>query len=183
MKKIAEAVKDEISYSKLHNILKTIGVSISKDSVIDYIGYAQESYLIFAIRNYFSKFVDRETTPKYYYSDNGLLNLFLSKEEPRLLENLTALTLYNKYGENVFYLKSNSTDIDFFIPQSGTAVQVAYSLKGTAYSREIDGIKRASDSVKEIKQAVIITYEEEKSIDMNGISVKVIPIWKWLLQD
>lgn len=29
MKKIAESVKDEVSYSKLHNILKTIGVSIS----------------------------------------------------------------------------------------------------------------------------------------------------------
>ncbi|MBO4731803.1 MAG: ATP-binding protein, partial [Spirochaetaceae bacterium] len=40
MKKIAESVKDELSYSKLHNILKTIGISISKDVVIDYISYA-----------------------------------------------------------------------------------------------------------------------------------------------
>ena len=54
MKKIAESVKDEISYSKLHNILKTIGVKISKDIVIDYIEYAKQSFLIFAIKNYFS---------------------------------------------------------------------------------------------------------------------------------
>ena len=78
MKKIAESVKDEISYSKLHNILKTIGVKISKDIVIDYIGYAKQSFLIFTIKNYFSKFVEKETTPKYYFNDNGLLNLFLN---------------------------------------------------------------------------------------------------------
>lgn len=52
MKKIAETVKDEVSYTKLHNILKSIGVSISKDFVIDYVGYAQQSFLIFAVRNY-----------------------------------------------------------------------------------------------------------------------------------
>ena len=66
MKKIAESVKDEISYSKLHNILKTIGVKISKDIVIDYIGYAKQSFLIFTIKNYFSKFVEKETTPRDY---------------------------------------------------------------------------------------------------------------------
>ena len=63
MKKIAESVKDEISYSKLHNILKTIGVKISKDIIIDYIEYAKQSFLIFTIKNYFSKFVEKETTP------------------------------------------------------------------------------------------------------------------------
>ena len=59
MKKMAESVKDELSYSKLHNILKTIGVNVSKDSIIDYVRYAKESYLIFAVKNYFSKFVEK----------------------------------------------------------------------------------------------------------------------------
>lgn len=81
----------------MHNTLKTIGVGISKDAVIDYVGYAQQSYLIFAIRNYYSKFVDKETTPKYYFSDNGLLNLFLDKAEARLLENPVAVNLWNSY--------------------------------------------------------------------------------------
>ena len=181
MKKIAEAVKDEISYSRLHNILKTIGISISKDSVIDYIRYAQESYLILSIHNYFSKFVDRETTPKYYFNDNGLLNLFITDEDPRLLENMVAIKLQNQH-EEIYYLKSSNVDIDFFIPKTGTAVQVAYSLKSTAYDREINGIKNGFKSVKEMKQAMIITYEEEKTIDLEGILIKVVPIWKWLLE-
>ena len=40
---------------------------------------------------------DKETTPKYYFSDNGLLNLFLDKAEARLLENPVAVNLWSRY--------------------------------------------------------------------------------------
>jgi len=91
---------------------------------------------------------------------------------------------YTKIG-NVKDPKANRDEdvaIDFFIPKTGTAVQVAYSLKSTAYDREINGIKNGFKSVKEMKQAMIITYEEEKTIDLEGILIKVVPIWKWLLE-
>jgi len=182
MKKIAESVKDEISYSKLHNILKTIGVKISKDIVIDYIGYAKQSFLIFTIKNYFSKFVEKETTPKYYFNDNGLLNLFLNKEEPRLLENLVAINLWNNYKGNVYYLKSKNLDVDFFIEETGSAIQVAYSVTNISDDRETKSLVEAAKTLKEAKEFIIITYEEEKELNIDGIKIKVIPIWKWLLK-
>ncbi|MBO7486521.1 MAG: ATP-binding protein [Spirochaetaceae bacterium] len=181
MKKIAESVKDELSYSKLHNILKTIGISISKDVVIDYISYAKDSYLIFTVRNYFSKFVDRETTPKYYYNENGLLNLFLFDSDTRLLENLVAITLHNKY-EEIYYLKSKKLDVDFFIPENGTVVQVAYSLKNIEDDREIASILEVSKTMKEASRFVIITFEEEKELEIDGTKIEAIPVWKWLLK-
>lgn len=182
MKKIAESVKDEISYSKLHNILKTIGVKISKDIVIDYIGYAKQSFLIFTIKNYFSKFVEKETTPKYYFNDNGLLNLFLNKEEPRLLENLVAINLWNNYKSNVYYLKSQNLDVDFFIEETGTAIQVAYSITNISDDRETKSLVEAAKTLKEAKEFVILTYEEEKELNMDGVKIQVIPVWKWLLK-
>ncbi len=182
MKKIAESVKDEISYSKLHNILKTIGVKISKDIVIDYIGYAKQSFLIFTIKNYFSKFVEKETTPKYYFNDNGLLNLFLNKEDPRLLENLVAINLWNNYKGNVYYLKSQNLDVDFFIEETGTAIQVAYSITNISDDRETKSLVEAAKTLKEAKEFVIITYEEEKELNMDGVKIQVIPVWKWLLK-
>ena len=182
MKKIAESVKDEISYSKLHNILKTIGVKISKDIVIDYIEYAKQSFLIFAIKNYFSKFVEKETTPKYYFNDNGLLNLFLNKEEPRLLENLVAINLWNNYIGNVYYLKSKNLDVDFFLEETGTAIQVAYSVTNISDDRETKSLVEAAKTLKEAKEFIIITYEEEKELNIDGIKIKVIPVWKWLLK-
>ena len=182
MKKIAESVKDEISYSKLHNILNTIGVKISKDIVIDYIGYAKQSFLIFTIKNYFSKFVEKETTPKYYFNDNGLLNLFLNKEEPRLLENLVAINLWNNYKGNVYYLKSQNLDVDFFIEETGTAIQVAYSITNISDDRETKTLVEAAKTLKEAKEFVIITYEEEKELNIDGVKIQVIPVWKWLFK-
>ena len=183
MKKIAESVKDEISYSKLHNILKSIGVSISKDIVIDYVGYARESFLIFAIRNYFSKFVDKETTPKYYFNDNGLLNLFLNKEEPRLLENLVAVNLWNKYKDNLYYLKSQNIDADFFVEETGEVIQVAYSVSNISSDREIQTLLEAARTIKESKRFIIITYEEEKELTVDGVQIEVIPVWEWLIRN
>ena len=182
MKKIAESVKDEVSYSKLHNTLKTIGVGISKDVVIDYVGYAQQSFLIFAIRNYFSKFVDKETTPKYYFNDNGLLNLFLNKEEPRLLENLVAINLFNKYKNQVYYLKGQNLDADFFIEETGEVIQVAYSFSNVSDDRETRSLLEAAKSIKAAKRFIVITFEEEKEIIMDGIKIEVIPVWKWLIR-
>ncbi len=183
MKKIAESVKDEVSYSKLHNTLKTIGVGISKDVVIDYVGYAQQSFLIFAIRNYFSKFVDKETTPKYYFNDNGLLNLFLNKEEPRLLENLVAINLFNKYKNQVYYLKGQNLDADFFIEETGEVIQVAYSFSNVSDDRETRSLLEVAKSIKAAKRFIIITFEEEKEIIMDGIKIEVIPVWKWLIRN
>lgn len=183
MKKVAESVKDEVSYSKLHNTLKSIGVSISKDIVIDYVGYAQQSFLIFAIRNYFSKFVDKETTPKYYFNDNGLLNLFLNKEEPRLLENLAAINLWNKYKNNVYYLKGQNIDADFFVEETGEVIQVAYSVSNISSDRETRTLVEAAKILKEAKRFIIITYEEEKELTVDGVKIEIIPIWKWLIRN
>ncbi len=183
MKKIAESVKDEVSYSKLHNTLKSIGVNISKDVVIDYVSYAKQSFLIFSIRNYFSKFVDKETTPKYYFNDNGLLNLFLTNEEPRLLENLVAVNLWNKHKGKVYYLKGQNLDADFYIEETGEVIQVAYSIKNISSDREIKSLITAAKTVKEAKRFIIISYNEEDEIILDGVKIEVIPVWKWMIKE
>ena len=136
--------------------------------------------MIFAVKNYFSKFVEKETTPKYYWNDNGLLNLFLDKEEPRLLENLVAISLKHNF-EEIYYLKAQNLDADFFVPETGTVVQVAYSLSNMSDDRETKALVQASKTLKEAKRFVIITYEEEKMFEADGVTIEVIPVWKWLL--
>lgn len=142
MKKIAETVRNEASFSTLHNVLKNVGYAISKDSVITYIDYAKESYLLFDITNATAKFVEREGNPKYYFSDNGLLNLFLVKRETALLENEIAVALHDRFGDGLHYVKSAKTkiDVDFYVSEAGVAVQVAYSIAGDAREREVGNL-------------------------------------------
>ncbi|MDO4807850.1 MAG: ATP-binding protein [Coriobacteriales bacterium] len=184
VKKVAESVRNDISYSKLCNVLRSTGVSISKDTVIDYVSFLEDSYLLFSIGNYFSKFASRESTPKYYFSDNGLLNLFLFRKETALLENVVATHLRRKHPNDLFFLKSSKAgvDVDFFVPEERMAIQVAYSLDGNSYDREVGNLTRLARSFGDAERYVLVTYEGEQTISCGGIEIEVIPAYKFLLQ-
>lgn len=183
MKKVAETVRTEVSFSTLHNTLKSICFSISKDTLIAYLGYAQEAYLLFNITNATAKFVEREGSPKYYFSDNGLLNLFIVDRETALPENEIAVALYDRFGTDLHYARSSKTgiDVDFYLPEAKLAIQVAYSIAGEAREREISNLIRLARADTAIKRLVIVTKEEEENIEQQGISIEVIPTWKFLL--
>lgn len=183
MKKVAETVRTDVSFSTLHNALKGIGYGISKDTVISYVGYAREAYLLFGITNANAKFVEREGSPKYYFSDNGLLNLFLFDRETALLENEIAVALYDRFGEGLHYAKSSRTgvDVDFYVPEARLAVQVAYSIAGEAREREVGNLIRLARADDAIKRLVIVTKEEEEVLEQDGVRVEVVPAWRFLL--
>ena len=185
MKKIAEVVRTEVSFSTLHNTLKNIGFSISKDTLITYLEYAQEAYLLFRITNATAKFVEREGSPKYYFSDNGLLNLFIVDRETALLENEIAVALYDRFGADLHYAKSSKTgiDVDFYLPEARLAVQVAYSIAGEARGREIGNLVRLAKADTAIERLVIVTKEEEETIEQDGVLIEVIPAWRFLLTE
>ena len=133
IKKVAESVRSEISYSKLQKTLHAVNVSLSRDTISDYIRYAEDAYLLFHLQNYYANLVEKESYPKFYFSDNGILNLFLDRKESVQLENIVAVGLTRSYPDDVYYLKSARTgiDVDFYVSSIGLAVQSAYSYSGS----------------------------------------------------
>lgn len=184
IRKISETVMHEVSYSNLYNSVKSVVSSTSRQSIIDYIEYAQKAYLLFSTKNYFSKFSEREGMPRFYFTDNGILNLFLIDKNPALLENMVAVTLRNKYFDKLFYLKSSKTkiDVDFYVPEKKMAIQVAWTISGMAREREIDNLIKLADSFKEVEKLVIVTKAEEETIERDGKTIEVVPLYKFLLK-
>ena len=184
IKKVAESVCGDISFTKLHHALSGIGVGISKDSVIAYIHYAVQAYLLFPVQNYFSRFSEREGLQKYYFSDNGLLNLYLHNKAAALLENVVAVGLRRRYSE-IYYLKSAKTgiDVDFFVPEEELAIQVAYSIGGEARTREVESLLRLSQQFPEARRYYILTRNEEERIAKEGVEIVVMPVWRFLLEE
>lgn len=183
LKKIAESVMKPISFSRLSNILKSAGASLGKQTVINYTGYMIEAYLLFPIRNYAAKLLEKETAPKYYFMDTGLLGLFVLHAETAQLENLVAIELIRRYGtENVFYFE-RSVEIDFYIPEENLALQVSYNVLDDADTkeREVGAFEKLKKYIPEAK-CILITNSEEAEIDYKTIHVSVIPAWKWLLE-
>ena len=185
MKKVAETVCNETSATALHGMLNALGYKISKATLLDYLAMARESYLLFEVTNVVAKFVEREGNPKRYFSDNGLLNLFLIGKEPTLLENEVAVAMLDAFGEGLHYLKSpkNGIDVDFYVPEQGLAVQVAYSLSDSAKPRDVGNLVKLANISDSALRLLIVTKEEERVIEEDGKRIEIKPAWKFLLQD
>ena len=185
MKKVAETVCNETSATALHGMLRGLGYNVSKATLLDYLAMAREAYLLFEVKNAVAKFVEREGNPKRYFSDNGLLNLFLIGREPALLENEVAVAMRDVFGEGLHYLKSSkhSIDVDFCVPEQGLAVLVAYSLSESAKPREIGNLLKLARIDESIRRLLIVTKEEEGEIVEGDACIEVKPAWKFLLQD
>ncbi|MCL2040852.1 MAG: ATP-binding protein [Bacteroidales bacterium] len=181
-KKLAESVKQQTSFTRLSNIISSTGAKVSTNTVINYMDYAKDAWLITPIQNIADKIVDKETNPKYYFTDNGLLNLFLLDGNTSLLENLVAVTLLRKYGRNdAVYFYNKGVEVDFYVPEIQTAIQVCYSMNDIETSkREVNALLQFAKRL-EIKKMLVITRDEENKITENGINIEIIPVWKFLI--
>ncbi|MBO4667544.1 MAG: ATP-binding protein [Bacilli bacterium] len=181
IRKIAESVRNDISYTKLQNAITGVGYKLSKDTIIDYVGYFKEVFLVFSLENYYSSFVDKYSYPKYYFMDNGILNLFLDNKDSALLENVVAINLYRKHRDQLYYLKGDATNIDFYLSEKNIAIQVAYSLKEKeAEDREVDNLIAFAKSQTNNVQLFIVTYDEERTIVKDDYKITVLSLRKVL---
>ncbi len=186
LKKLAESVRQPVSYNRLANVLSSVSGKITMPTVSKYIEYAEDAWLLLRLRNISAAFADKESLCKYYFVDNGVLNLFLLDGDTALLENLTALTLFRKYGhdkdnERVFFY-NDKVEVDFYIPEDKLAIQTSYSIGQTesTFDREVDALKKLP-KVLPCNRRVVVTYDEADSINDEFGTIEVLPLWKWML--
>lgn len=182
IRKMAESVKQPLSYNRIASIVSSTGKKLSTDAAIDYIGYMTDTWLILPYENLYGKLQDKETNRKYYFTDNGLLHLFLVDANTSLLENIVAVTLRRKYGDGSYFWNSKNAEVDFVVPEEKLAVQVSYSMTDANTSkREIDGLIKLH-SIQPISTMIVVTMEEENIVEKDGFHIELIPLWKWLLK-
>ena len=181
VKKLAESVMQPSSYNRLKNIVSSAGESVGVRTIIDYVGYLQETWLIFSLENYAARFAERESNRKYYFIDNGILNLFIFRPETLLLENLVAITLHRQFGEKVYFYNQH-IEVDFYIPEESWLIQVSYNISDVqTFEREVNGLVKAAKFLN-AERLQIVTRNDERVIEKDGLSIEVLPIWKWLIQ-
>ena len=186
IKKIAEGVKQPVSYTRLAQVLSSVGGKISVPTTSSYICYSEDAWLLLRLHNISSSFSEKETNCKYYFVDNGILSILLVDPATTLMENLVALQLFRIYGhdqdnERVYFYSSN-VEVDFYVPEDELAIQVSYSI-----SRDIDTWEREVGALQKLpkalacKRRIILTYDEQQIIEDEYGKIEVIPCCKWML--
>ena len=185
VKKVADSLGQPISYNRLSNIVSTINGKISVPTIQSYISAVEDAWLLLRLRNIAGTLTDKESVCKYYFVDNGFLNLFLFDGETALLENQVALELFRRFGHDLendtVYFFHSGVEVDFYIPAEGWAIQVCYSFNDPqTLKREKDGLRKIT-KVLPCRRRTIITYDTSDTLHDEQGDIEVIPCWKWML--
>ena len=184
-RKMAESVKQPTSFTRLSNIIASTGAKLGKATIINYIEYSKDAFLIYPIKNIADNLTNRETNPKYYFVDNGIISILALDIDTSLLENMVAMELIRRYGidERVFFYNRN-IEVDFYIPDAALAIQVSYNPHKTdeTWQRESSALIKFT-KVLDCQRLLILSYDTEEAVEVNGKTIEVLPVWKWLIQD
>lgn len=172
----------ETSYNSLTKILGFKNVM----SVKNYIGFMEESYLLFELYKYdYSLKKQYVSNKKVYVVDNGIRNIvsfYFSEDRGKLLENLVFVELKRRSKEIYFYREKNECDFLIYNKNKITdLIQVTDVFDESNRKRELGGIIEAAQKFG-LKKGKILTHGQEENFQSSGIKIDVVPVWKWLLE-
>jgi predicted AAA+ superfamily ATPase len=180
------AFSDLFSISGFAKELKRHQLPGSKQTISNYLGYLREGFFLMANDKFSYSPRQRAMNPKkIYLLDTGfsLLSTEFSENRGKLLENAVAVEMFRRQAECFYYKGRRECD---FIVKKGvkpeTAVQVCWELTSKNETREIQGLREAM-SVLAIDEGLILTYDEEKELTFEGLKIRVMPVWKWIIRN
>lgn len=175
---------DLFSISMLEKELKRHKLPGSKQTISNYLGYLQEVFFLAAHEKFSYSPRQRMMNPKkIYLLDTGfsLLSTEFSENRGKLLENAVAVEIFRQRME-CFYYKGRR-ECDFIIKEGmrpKVAIQVCWELTPKNELRESKGLQEAMNAFR-IDEGIILTNDEEKELIFDGVRIRVMPVWRWLL--
>lgn len=172
------------SYANLAKVF-----DLSDKTVKEYVQALIDANLLFEIDRFSFSLKQQVRAPKKIYSiDPGIVNAIafkFSENRGRLFENALYLELKRKSDEIYYYKTQQDYEVDFVVKQ-GTALslfQVCLDLgQETTSLREVRSLVHAAQELG-LNHAEIITADEERDFNIDGIAIKASPLYKFLLSN
>ena len=157
----------------------------------NYLSYLTQTYLLCKVSKYSSKSKERSVVEKVYAIDVAFMNkrenAFAGDNLGWRLETVVYLELRRRIKtaeEDIYYFDNGNTEADFIVC-SGSKVmgiyQVAYDIENPrTRRREINGAVAAAKHTK-CSNVFILTDHHSETIVSNGIEIKTMPVWEWIV--
>lgn len=142
----------------------------------DYISYLKESFLIALLGNYRKGSITTLRKKKRAYpTDTALIYLYKPKIEENFFGRVVETLVVNKLKAKSFWKDKGEVDII----QNDTPIEVKYQERVTPadYKPVLNFMKKFNK-----KKGIIITKSDEKELKFKEGEIKLIPVWKWLIE-
>lgn len=183
---------NEFSINRYYLSLKSQGMKVGKDTLYEYFNHLADSFFVFGLKRFsYSRRTENLSTVKVYLGDIGFMNLYSLENFGVRLENVVFLELLRETYKNPLlklnYWKSkDGYEVDFVISKGGKvkeAVQVCLNLKKSiTREREIRALLYCLKEFK-LNEGMILTQDEESVVKVDNKTIKIVPIWKWILKN
>ncbi|MDG6224068.1 MAG: ATP-binding protein [Candidatus Thermoplasmatota archaeon] len=195
MNGLISSFSKEVPLKKYHGFLKSIGIGVSKNKVYEYSEYLMEAMMFFKLKKIGGGYRTVEGSfPKVYLIDNGMATQYgmnYRENRGRFFENALALEFLRMTGFDTrikldYWKDTYGREVDFVLKTEGKVrllVQSCVNLSDPQTGkRELDSIVRASEQLQ-CDNMLIVTQDMDSSIEWNGKTVRVIPLWRYLISD
>lgn len=181
-------ISSYFSYKRGKDFLSSLGISTSTRTLLKYTSVMEETFLFFFVPIYSKKVREQLKYPRKIYAiDTGLRNVVsISEDLGKVAENIVYLELRRRQDmAEINYWKSRKQEEVDFVVREGASVkeliQVCWDIgKKETKEREVKALIKAMDEFK-LKKGMVITKDFEGEEKANGVKIKFIPLWKWLL--
>lgn len=164
----------------------------SHHTVGNYLSYLKQTYLISTISKYSGKSRQRTRNELYYPIDVAFMNnrqdAFSSENLGWRLETIVYLELRRRaksVSQDIYYYDEGTSQADFIVCDGNRSLevyQVTYSMeKEKTRKREIKGAVAGAKGTN-CRKVFILTDHETETIEDDGYTIEVLPVWEWLLR-
>ncbi len=185
MKLLAGRVGQLINYESLAS-----DVGVSGKTIKAWLSILEASFVVFRLPPYFNNFGKRVVkSPKYYFTDTGLLCYLLGIEETaqvirdpllgHLFECLVCLEAYkSRFNQGreprlYFFRDNHGHEIDLLFDEHRELVGVECKSAGTFHRSFLKGLKYFDTSVAPLKKKYVVYNGEEYSLDADTDALSV----------
>lgn len=185
---LLENVASLYTINSLTGLLKSLGHSVPKTKVSDYLQWFEDAYFLFSVRMFDASYRRSNVNPKKVYAiDHSLVKSVTSGiliNSGHLLENIVFLAL-RRANQQVFYYKTSANqEIDFVMRRNNGRMllcQVSETLVNPATrKRELESLERAMIELN-TDRGIVVTRNEEETLPAKTGEINIIPVWKFLL--
>ena len=176
---IGSAVGSRTSYNKLSKVL-----GLSLDTVKDYIGYLEVAFLVKPLEKWTTSRSEKVyAQKKIYLWDNGLKTLLTgSGDAGNKAENAVFMELLRN-GLTCGYYAESEREVDFVTGtrENPLPVEVKYLADFDWQDKRYAGLRLFLGRFPATKKALVITKNVRTVLEVNGVKVHIVPLWKFLL--